>query len=34
MIQGFNNANALVFIPENTNFIKSFEKVEVILLPK
>ncbi|WP_010179928.1 molybdopterin molybdotransferase MoeA [Aquimarina agarilytica] len=33
MIHGFNNANALVFIPENTSFIKSNEDVEVILLP-
>ncbi len=33
MIHGFNKANALVFIPENTNFIKICEEVEVILLP-
>ncbi len=34
MIHGFNEANALVFITENTNFIKKLQEVEVILLPK
>ena len=32
MVHGFINANALVYIPENSGFIKKDSKVEVILL--
>ena len=33
MVHGFINANALVYLPENSVFIKKNSKVEVILLP-
>ena len=33
MVHGFNNANSLVFIPENSSKFNKNTKIEVILLP-